>query len=231
MNNNVEKERPPEKMEAAWDRMSADYGDRLNLAPSNQCYMELAKGLPQTPRELKILDLGSGLGYQLDQILLRVPNALITCVDMSKNMLTQLVDRLSKYKGQITTQHQSYVGADFGESHFDYVISSKTVHHLQRETKIELFRSIRRALKDRGDYLELDDIMSRKEQEIAAQKEYEKRFSSLEGAATGEWNHNLNCTIETEKKLLEESGFSQVEVPWHEFSDSGYGLAVFVCRK
>ena len=54
-----------ERMEDALDRMSADNGDRLSLAPTDSHYRALADHIPETRERIRILDLGSGLGYRL----------------------------------------------------------------------------------------------------------------------------------------------------------------------
>jgi len=220
-----------ERMDAAWDRMSADYGERLRLSPADEHYHQLAGQLPATEQPLRLLDLGTGLGYQLDAIFERMPNLKVTSLDVSSQMLEKLRARLKPYASQIETRCESYVEADFGEALYHYAISSLTVHHLPRPTKLALFRQIRRALKPGGLYLELDDVATTPEQEAVGTRDYEKFIAQREGGVKGEWNHNMNFTVETECAVLEEAGYSRVEVPWRITYQNGYSRALFVCAK
>jgi len=218
-------------MDAAWDRMSADYGERLKLSPDDEHYLELAKQLPATDAPVRLLDLGSGLGYQLDAIFDRLPNVQVQCLDVSAAMLTGLRERLAQHADRIETRQISYVEADLGEDAYDYIISSLTVHHLPRATKLSLFRRIHRALRAEGRYVELDDVATTAQQEAIGIRDYEAHIASREGAVKGEWNHNMNFTVETEKTVLLEAGFSQVEMPWGITYPNGYSRAIFVCAR
>jgi hypothetical protein len=104
------------------------------------------------------------------------------------------------------------------------------VHHLVDDVKLELFRTIRRGLVDHGLYLELDDVCT-EENMHALRRNFENQAARKEGGTTGEWNQNINVTVETEIALLRKAGFSSVQSPWASLDDNGYGVAVFVCEK
>jgi tRNA (cmo5U34)-methyltransferase len=162
-----------ERMEEAWDRMSADYGERLGLAPDGPCYLALAQQIPETTEPIRLLDLGCGLGYELDGIFDRAPAARVTCIDISRKMLDKLEQRLTPFSKQIKLRHESYIDAELDEAAYDFVISSLTVHHLPRHTKLALFRKVRRALVPGGTYVELDDVAD-PERERLGQQWYEE---------------------------------------------------------
>jgi tRNA (cmo5U34)-methyltransferase len=225
-----QKKQTLERMDDAWDRMSADYAQRLKLDPSDEHYVALARQIPRTDRALEILDLGSGLGYQLDALMERLGRARFTCLDVSGKMLEGLMARLGRRAQRVTTRKQSYVKADLGDTLWDYVVSSLTVHHLVRPTKLALFGRIHAALKPGGLYVELDDVASPATEKRSLEL-YEQHIAGKEGDSIGEWNHNMNLTIPHERELLEQAGFAEVTVPWRNTDDEGFGRAVFVCRK
>jgi len=219
-----------ERMEDAWDRMSVDYGDRLKLAPSDAHYQALAGHVPITQQPIRILDLGCGLGYELDMILDRAPFSQVTCMDISEKMLCKLKQRLISLSARIETRHESYVDAELDAGAFDFVVSSLTVHHLPRPTKRVLFQKILSALRPGGSYFELDDVNSPEDERIG-QQWYEEYVATRKGGERGEWNHNMSFTISNEQVLLKEVGFSPVTVPWTATDDKGNGRALFVAKK
>ncbi len=217
----------PEPMEAAWDRMSVDYGERLRLSPDRAHYSELAACVPETNAPLRLLDLGCGLGYQLDSIFKRAPNARVLALDVSGKMLAGLRARLSAYTSQIETRQASYVDGEWPDARFDFATAVLTVHHLIRETKLGLYEHIVRGLKPGGRYLQSDEVNS-PEMKRRGRELYESHIEGRPGAARGDWNHNMAFTIENEQALMLEAGFASVEVPWKAVNDAGKGLALFV---
>ena len=219
-----------ERMDHAWDRMSTDYSAHTELAPTDPHYRALAEQFPETSSPLKIMDLGSGLGFALDAILPKVPNGIVTCLDISSKMLKGLMQRLSAYQDQIVLRNESYVDADLGVGAYDIIISSFTMHHLLEPSKLHVFKNIHAALKDEGQYLELDGVAS-PAIELSAKREYEQFVAQKEGGDRGEWNFDLLLTIANEKALMGQAGFSSVHVPWTDTDDEGWGRAIFVAKK
>ena len=220
---------PPEKMQRAWDRMSVDYTLHTELSPADPHYQALAAQCPVSAMPMRVLDLGSGLGFALDAILPKLPNAQITCMDVSGEMLKGLMARLSTERGRINTWHQSYVDADLGRSKFDLIISSFTMHHLMEAAKRSVYQKICSALADNGRYIELDGVAS-PEQELSMKLEFEQQLSHQDGSDRGEWNFDLLLTIQNQERLLRQAGFASVEVPWTDVDETGRGRAVFVAR-
>lgn len=219
-----------EQMEAAWDRMSTDYGKHTDLRPTDPHYQKLADLFPATESNITVLDLGSGLGYALDGILPKITNAKITCMDVSTEMLAKLEERLSSFSTQIVTQQGSYVTTEIGQNQYDFVLSAFTVHHLPKPTKLMLFKKIYDVLKDGGSYLELDGVAS-VEQERSTQERFQKFVAHREGAEIGNWDFDICLTVANESQLLREAGFSEVSVPWTDTDAEGSGRAVFVAKK
>ena len=82
-----------------FDRMSGEYDAHMkdNVEGFEQFYSSIAAAIPETKAELGILDIGCGTGIELAAVFQRVPNALITGVDLSGEMLDILRDKYNNY--------------------------------------------------------------------------------------------------------------------------------------
>ena len=84
----VEDMEKPENMAAFFDARAAGYDDHMrdNIFESDttftQFYQALSSPIERTDEPLNILDLGCGTGLEIEALFQRVPNALITGVDL-----------------------------------------------------------------------------------------------------------------------------------------------------
>lgn len=121
------------------------YGNAISLATAH---------LPEKPR---VLDLGAGTGMLSAMLLKARPDAAVTLLDASSNMLHEAEKKLS---GKI----HSIIEADMVKSDFhlsgpwDAIISSLAIHHLEDEDKVGLFQKIRGALKPHGVFVNADQV-------------------------------------------------------------------------
>ena len=133
-----------ELMDEFFDRRVDIYEDHMRevIPDFDAFYSCVAAQIPQTGADLTILDLGCGTGLELDFVLLRAPNARITAVDVSHEMLSRL---LAKYNARrprpnVTAIEGSYLTLSFPAGSFDYVISVETMHHLTGDVKLDITR-------------------------------------------------------------------------------------------
>ena len=190
-------------------------------------YRAVAAQIAQTEAAIRILVLGCGTGLELNDIFARVPNARISGIDLAAGMLAELRKKFRTRLSQIDLIEASYVDLPLGGQRYDYVVATLTVHHLPPETKLDLYRRIRTALKLNGCYVEGDQSTSpRREQEILHW--YQAYIATLPGGDKGEWNYDVTLSAETTERLLREAGFSTVELTWEQRDESGHGLAVLV---
>jgi tRNA (cmo5U34)-methyltransferase len=145
-------------MDEFFDGVSGEYDTHMKeyIEGFEQFYSSVAAAVPETQAELRILDIGCGTGLELAAVFQRAPNALITGVDLSGEMLNVLRDKYPDYLDQITLVRESYVTFSYQEEAYDYIISAMTLHHLLPESKNSLYRKIRKALKPGGKYIEGD---------------------------------------------------------------------------
>ena len=93
----VDKEKP-ENMAAFFDARAAGYDDHMrdiifSDTACTQFYQAVSSPIEKTDEPLNILNLGYGTGLEIEALFQRVLNALITGVDLSKNMLERLRKR------------------------------------------------------------------------------------------------------------------------------------------
>ena len=90
-----------------------------------------AAQLPANP-QCHILDLGCGMGLELDYYFQRNPQASVTGVDLAEGMLRKMK---SKFPGKdLTLLHSSYFTIPMGENRFDAAVSVESLHHFSQES-------------------------------------------------------------------------------------------------
>ena len=165
----------------------------------------------------KILDLGGGTGLELIHLFELFPEAEVTVIDITENMLEKLKTR--NFAGKVKTICGDFFEVPFGED-FDAVITTSAFHHFKKNEKIQLLKKIKECLKEGGQFINCDLIALTPEEEAAQLVELENN--------TDESKHiDTPLTIENEIDALEKSGFKQISS-----SNGGkenYGL--FVARK
>src|SRR5487761_163157 len=133
---------PMESVRQHFDREAAEFdGLIMRLIPRYPEMIDaLVSGVP-FPRDskLRVLDLGSGTGAVALQIKSRLPQARITCVDFSPNMLEVARRRLADIEGTQFVQ-ADITNFQFRET-YDAAVSSLALHHIQAEDeKRRLYR-------------------------------------------------------------------------------------------
>jgi tRNA (cmo5U34)-methyltransferase len=203
-------------MDDFFDARAAGYEEHMEQAvvSFHQFYRAVASAISKTDEALQILDIGCGTGLELNDILSRVPNAILTGIDVSKRMLQQLREAYEDHARHLILVQGSYLEVPLGEAVYDYVIAVMTLHHLVPSRKRRLYPRIRRALKFDGAYIEGDWFVS-PEDEACYLSEYERRMWELGPSEEGSYHIDVPLSLETQTHLLSEAGFSSVDVIWH----------------
>jgi tRNA (cmo5U34)-methyltransferase len=216
----------PEKMGDFFDSRADGYDEHmLSGVGGNISYKKLGGFFPKTNEALSILDIGCGTGIELGYIWENVPNAFITCLDISRGMLDLLLKNHPESHDHIKIVEASYISWDYPENAYDVVVSSVTMHHLWPDEKAGVYRKILNTLKPGGWYIEDDFIVD----EIMAEqyrRRYEIVISNLPDAdkvKAGEYHIDIPCSLDMQIKLLNNAGFSYVEILDEniQLSDSG----------
>ena len=204
-----------ETMGDFFDKVSGEYDAHMeaNVETFEEFYSKVAAAIPETQEAISILDIGCGTGLELAAIFNKAPNALITGIDLSGEMLKILKGKYAAYAGQITLLQESYLTYPFDEKTYDYIISVMTAHHLLPESKREMYRKIRKALKPSGQYIE-GDYVTTPEKEKEVRESFFEIQKSNRGLVDGTHHIDIECSLETQEHLLAEAGFTKVEVLW-----------------
>lgn len=172
-------------------------------------YKTLSKEIISTHDKIEILDLGCGTGLELEEIFKKCPNVNITGIDMSESMLELLKAKHIKFSKQIKLIKGSYLDVSFPENKYDYVISSMTMHHFTHDVKRQLYCNIKDYLKKgTGIYIE-GDYMVDDEKEKEHLIEYYEKLKLLDNQI---YHIDIPFSVDTQKRLLMEAGFSNVKV-------------------
>jgi tRNA (cmo5U34)-methyltransferase len=215
-----------ERMADFFDARSEGYEKHMEKSVSSfdRFYASIAGPIPETDEVLCVLDLGCGTGLELEAILCKAPNASITGIDVSAHMLRKLRETYAHHSEQLTLIRASYLDVLLGEHSYDYVVAVMTLHHLLPAKKVSLYQRIREALRQEGAYIEGDWVVSL-EEEALYRSAYEEAVGELQTSRDGSHHIDIPLSLETEKRLLTDAGFSTVEVIWR-----GPGSGVYVAR-
>ena len=193
-------ETPPEEMSAFFSARLNIYEDHMSAW--SEGYRKFARLIPDGAR--RILDLGCGTGLELDEIFLRLPDAEVTGVDLSADMLQKLKEKHPDKDLRLLCA--DYLSAEFLAESFDAVISFESLHHFFPEEKRTLYKKLYRCLK-RGGVFSLGDYIACCGEEEAllrgAYEEKRRRFPSKDRFV----HLDIPLTLAHESELLESAGF------------------------
>ena len=111
-------------------------------------------------RPLAILELGCGTGNLTQLLAHNFPQAHLSFVDLSGDMLVQTARKLDPLSKAYTPVRGGFMDVDFPEGRFDLVTSSIALHHLSDEEKPAMYRRIYGWLKPGGRFRCADQVMS-----------------------------------------------------------------------
>ncbi len=198
-----------ENMAAFFDTRASDYDAHMltHVEDAPTYYQTIADSLPSLRSGCRILDLGVGTGLELDHLFARFPDARVTGIDLSGEMLERARHRYRSTSFQLRTIHASFLDWNFGFTIYDAVISSMAIHHWPPPVKRTLYRRIGRALRPggwfvNGDYIESEAVAVERLRAFTAQKIDPHHALHID----------LPLSLDQELKLLEASGYTRRHV-------------------
>lgn len=111
----------------------------------------LKEFLPELPESSRILDLGCGTGKHLQTLLSYYPEAKITGIDQSKEMLNHIPARIRE---AVDLKNESYTPSVFSEDTFDLILCSYSLTMMEHSD--EVLQAIKKHLKSKGKLLVVD---------------------------------------------------------------------------
>ncbi|MFC1948937.1 methyltransferase domain-containing protein [Chloroflexota bacterium] len=213
----------PEIMADFFNKRVETYDDHMkeNVESFDQFYESISSCVAKTRSKIRILDIGCGTGLELKWVFERAPNATITAVDISSGMLHRLLNRYKEHQNRIIPIQGSYLNYCFNKEYYDYVIAVYTLHHLLPDAKRELYQRILNSLKSRGIYIEGDYIVS-KEKECELLSIYKQISKKSDAVTNGSHHIDIPMSLETQKHLLMDAGFSKMDIIWEKSRSAVY---------
>jgi len=200
-----------EKMADFFDRRAGGYEKHMaeHIEEFSAFYGSVAKAIPSTIENPRVLDLGIGTGLELDALFERFPMARVTGIDVSQKMLQYLAVKLRPWTDRLQLTCGSFLDMDLGEQAHDVVVSVMALHHWIPRVKLGLYRRIRRALVPGGVFINADYVET--------EKESARRLAVYSAGAQGDrhlLHIDLPLTIDTEIELLQDAGFKSIQIPF-----------------
>jgi len=209
-----------EHIRQAFNRFAQDYeAQRDYIIPEMRQYYGTAVWAMETAApKPAILDVGAGTGLLSAFLLEKFPDAHLTLMDISENMLDEAKKRFA------TRPDTEYVICDYSRSElggpYDLVCSALSIHHLSPEDKRRLFERICLALKPGGMFVNADQADG--ETPYFRQRYLDYWNDFLRSGPLTEAQHaeilKRRDTLDRNEKLsvqltwLKEAGFSDVDI-------------------
>jgi len=207
-------------VEHAFDLAAEEYDrTRRRLVPGFDDFYRAAIDLIRFPHDsrLKVLDLGAGTGLMAAFIAYSFPQARITMVDISREMLER-----ARVRFELGGERFRFEVSDYGvapiQEKYDAVVSALSIHHLSDEQKRSLFDRIHGALNDGGVFVNAEQFRAataerhrfHHERWITRVRELGVDDRDL-AAALERMKFDRAATLEDQLEWLREAGFRDVD--------------------
>lgn len=212
-----------QSVENFYDSLSHDYTDLIRrcVPRYGELLFNMFCYLPRGFKPQRILDLGCGTGNLTEQIRLHFPDAEITAVDISGEILKECETR---FRGD---REIRYVQADFRDlpfapASFDLVMSSIAIHHIRDPEKSLLYRRIHELLSPGGIFVFADQTRGITDEIYAVHMERWKEEAFRLGSTDENWRmwmehqeaHDYHTPVSWHLDELRGSGFREVDALW-----------------
>ncbi|WP_373532256.1 class I SAM-dependent methyltransferase [Vampirovibrio sp.] len=219
-----------------FDRVSEDYDQSIRKAiPPYREMLDALLGycFLGVEKPLRILELGCGTGNL--SVLLRAlfPNARLTLVDLSPDMLKLAAVKLGAESEQLQLLQGGFMEVSFQPESFDLVISSMALHHLRDAEKPVLYERIFQWLKPGGLFRCADEVLGVPESVHLENMRRWEIWARQNGATEADiqlWSDHAEqydhyAPLQAHFQWLTTSGFQDVEAYWRNLMWTVFGAS------
>jgi tRNA (cmo5U34)-methyltransferase len=204
----------------------------LKLIPFYEEMIEaLVLSIPfEKKSEIEVIDLGCGTGTILKKIKQQFPNAKLTALDLSKNMIEMTKLKLDGYD-EVGYYVEDFYDFEFPKK-YDVIVSSLALHHLiTDEDKKMFYKKLYNALSQDGVFYNADVVLGSNNeiQDVYMNKwiEFMRKNCSIEEIEQ-KWlpkyrEEDSPTTLVNHLNWLKEIGFKDIDVIWKYYNYSVYG--------
>lgn len=199
-----------ESIEYHFDQCASNYDQSvlLDLA-KKEIYDEIERQMISCKSPKHILVLGCGTGLEIERM---KQAATVTAIDISGEMLKKLQQKTLSESIKLRTIHNSFLNVIFTNDKFDLILSTFSLHYINREQKYKLYERIYRWLKPTGCFINCDLIAKDKALELSLQNEAATIYLSKK-KTFGTLHIETPLSLESEQELLKEAGFTEISIP------------------
>ncbi len=176
----------------------------------------------------KVLDIGAGTGLFSQFVYDQNPHLHFTLTDISGQMLNVARER---FKG---ADNFEFIELDFSkdpiEGKYDLIISGLAIHHLEDTDKAKLYKSIFQALNEGGMFINADQVAGKNQLFDSLYRYYWRETVSASGLdrealiqAFERTKLDKLAPLETQLKMLEKAGFSEVDCIYKNMNFAVFG--------
>lgn len=226
----------PQSVSAFFNSLSVAYdGQILRGCPP---YEEMLKALISYSTlsatvPLNLLELGCGTGNLTALLMKAFPQAQVTVVDLSENMLAETRQKLAPFAHRLQCVEAGFLTVAFEEGPgFDGVFSSLAIHHLTHPDKAQLYHKIYQWLVPGGRFMCADQCLALPESEAYALDRATWRSWCTENGASQEelamWETHAQeldhyAALANHFQWLQAAGFESVDAYWRKLFWTVYG--------
>ena len=192
---------PLEEMGSFFAARLEDFEEHMSVW--KDCYKWMAQMVPEGTQTL--LDIGCGTGLELEAVYRRFPEARVTGIDLSGDMLARARE---KFVGKgFQGIEADYFVYPFPAETFDAALSFETLHHFPYEKKGKIYEKLFQTLKKGGYYIECDYVACCQEEEDLC-RERLARARAKSALPEDVFLHiDTPLTLEHQTELMERAGF------------------------
>lgn len=203
-----------EKIDSYFNSVVESYDERQRrgMSDADGYMMKTAEFFPNA-ENLRVVDIGSGTGLGLAEILKRNPSLRIDCIDCADKMLAQLKVNLKEYGDRVQTIPADFFTYNCDYEYYDGAVSMMALHYYSRDEKLALFKNVRNGIKKGGFFLLTDKFAPSQGYEDFCRSEFEQKKHDMH-LPDAHYYCFTPQTVANEASLLFKAGFAEVRVCW-----------------